>query len=834
MTSVVGATSVVLAGLAASFVIWGGLHDVVARRRRRRRRAIVRLLTTVLFGDDRAADRATRQLMRERRASVLRALQELAVDLDGQALGRTRHLVDVLGIRTHIAAMARSRRRSPRIRAAELVSLVPEETTSAELLLDEDPLVRALTVEALGAPRLARRRGVIHELLCDPAQVVRATMQDTLIRSGAGIDEIGSALADERTCLAALTVVSHSPDPTVIDLALAHLDSPRPERRALVARALGNNVSPTVSEHLAQLIADEDAEVRSAAVRAAGVAGRGELAAVLGHALSDRAWSVRHAAGEALSRFGPLGAMVLYGHLDDADPYARDMALRFVDLVEEGGRRVGSHGSRRVCPLAGPMSAFASWFFNAAAIALAVTVVITALSQLTLVLSAVIELTHMRSRDRHRLWRRILGSQIAPQVSVLMPAHNEAVTISDSVAGVLALAYPNLEVVVVDDGSTDGTLDQLIATFDLVAVHPIYRRRLRTAEVESIYRSSSEPDLVVVRKRNGGKADALNCALDVASGELVCAIDADTLVTHDCLQQMVTPFLADEGNVAVGGTVRLVNDVLVTSGVVEQVSAPRRLLAGVQAVEYTRAFLVGRLGWNRLGGNLLISGAFGLFRRDRLLDIGGYEANTVGEDMELIVRLRRHAVEHDLPAGVHFVPDPIAWTEAPESLRVLARQRNRWHRGLCDVLVRHRRMIFNRRYGMAGTIGMPYYLVVEALAPMIELAGLILLAIGLFSGQLASSVLAVVVMAQLLAMAVTLAVLWVDDVGFRSYPGVVSRLRLVGYVVVDQLIYRPLTLVWRVWGLKMFLEGRGEWGDMTRTGLGAKDPQPASSATTGP
>ncbi len=473
------------------------------------------------------------------------------------------------------------------------------------------------------------------------------------------------------------------------------------------------------------------------------------------------------------------------------------------------------------------MSGFASWLFTTAAVAVAVTVVVAAISQLILVISAVIELTHMRARDRHRLWRRILGSQMAPRVSVLVPAYNEAVTIADSVAGVLALAYPHLEVVVVDDGSSDGTLDELIATFDLVAVHPIYRRQLDTAEVEAIYRSSSEPDLIVVRKRNGGKADALNCALDVASGELVCAIDADTLVTHDCLQQMVTPFLADEGIVAVGGTVRLVNEAVVTSGVVARVTAPRRLLAGVQAVEYTRAFLVGRLGWNRLGGNLLISGAFGLFRRERLLEVGGYEANTVGEDMELIVRLRRRAVENGREAKVHFVPDPIAWTEAPESLRVLSRQRNRWHRGLCDVLVRHRQMIFNRRYGMAGTLGMPYYLVVEALAPVIEFAGLVLLVIGLSTGQVGPSVLGVVALAHLLAMAVTLAVLWVDDVGFRSYPGVMSRLRLVAYVVVDQLVYRPLTLVWRLWGLKMFLEGRGEWGDMTRTGLGAKDPQPA-------
>ena len=282
----------------------------------------------------------------------MRALQEVAADLRGQALGRTRHLVDVLGIRTHIAAMTRSRRRSTRIRAAELVSLVPDEISSSELLRDDDPLVRALTIESLGAARLARRRGVIHELLCDPAQMVRSTTQDTLIRSGEGVDEVRSALADERTAAAALTVVSHIPDPNVIALALTHIDSPSPEHRALVAHALGNSVSPDVSVHLAQLMADDHPDVREAAVRAAGVAGRGELSAALGHALSDESWTVRHAAGEALSRFGSLGAMVLYGHLDDDDTYARDMALRFVDLIEEGGGSWGRTVHVGFAPLA--------------------------------------------------------------------------------------------------------------------------------------------------------------------------------------------------------------------------------------------------------------------------------------------------------------------------------------------------------------------------------------------------------------------------------------------------------------------------------------------------
>ena len=231
-------------------------------------------------------------------------------------------------------------------------------------------------------------------------------------------------------------------------------------------------------------------------------------------------------------------------------------------------------------------------------------------------------------------------------------------------------------------------------------------------------------------KHNGGKADSLNAAINLASGELVCAIDADTLVATDALQQLVPPFLADRETVAVGGTIRLVNGARAHRHRIEELRVPSNLLVGAQIVEYTRAFLVGRLAWNPLGGNLIISGAFGLFRRQAILDVGGYEHRSVGEDMELVVRLRRHGYEHGRTAGVVFTPDPVAYTEAPDSIRVLARQRNRWFRGLVDVLIRHRRMIGNPRYGTAGTLALPYFAVVEALAPVLEVLGTVLVLVG--------------------------------------------------------------------------------------------------------
>src|SRR5450759_123221 len=342
---------------------------------------------------------------------------------------------------------------------------------------------------------------------------------------------------------------------------------------------------------------------------------------------------------------------------------------------------------------------------------------------LILLVSSLLELRrHMlliTDESRHLL----LSSTLSPTISVLAPAFNEEATIDASLRALLALQYPNLEVIVVSDGSKDRTVQVLIERFDLVPVKTIYEHRIKTKPVRSLYRSSTYPSLVVVDKDNGGKADALNVGLSFARGELVCAMDADTLIEADGLQRMVRPFLYATDVVATGGTIRVVNGSEVKFGRVVRAAVPTSLLAGVQVVEYLRAFLFGRLGWNRLGGNIIISGAFGLFQREAVLSAGGYLHDTVGEDMELVLRLKRLSYERGGPGKIAFVPDPVAWTEVPESAKVLGRQRDRWHRGLADVLWRHRRMLFNPRYAF-----------VELLAPVSEAAGLIGLAFGLATG----------------------------------------------------------------------------------------------------
>lgn len=428
--------------------------------------------------------------------------------------------------------------------------------------------------------------------------------------------------------------------------------------------------------------------------------------------------------------------------------------------------------------------------------------------------------------------RTILSSRVAPTISILAPAHNEAPTITESVRSLLTLYYPNLEVVVINDGSKDETVSVLIQNFDLFPVHPTYSQKVQTKAVRNLYRSRRHSNLVVVDKENGGKADALNVGINFASGDLVCAIDADTLIEPDSLLRIVRPFLIGDDVVAAGGGIRAVNDSVARGGRIMEIHAPRNYYAGIQVVEYLRAFQFGRLGLNRLGGNMIISGAFGLFRRDAVLAAGGYAHDTVGEDMELVVRLRRQGFEADGPRQVEFVPDPTAWTEVPESRQVLGRQRDRWHRGLVDVLWRHRHLFFNPRYGAMGMVVYPYFFFVELLAPIMESLGLIGLIIGLSVGliNLPFAILFFLV-AYGYGLLLSTFTLLLEELSFHRHESMRDRLILLGWALLENLGYRQMSVVWRLNGLKKYLNGNTQWGAMTRKGFGTPTTPPPSAPT---
>jgi len=429
--------------------------------------------------------------------------------------------------------------------------------------------------------------------------------------------------------------------------------------------------------------------------------------------------------------------------------------------------------------------------------------------------------THMlRIRGESR-WR-VLASAISPRITVLTPAYNEASTIVHSLGALIGLHYPNLEVVVVNDGSKDATLEVLRSRFDLVAVAPIYKRVLETRPIRAVYRSRLHPGLVVVDKENGGKADSLNAALNLSSGELVCAIDADTLIEADALQRMVRPFLLRDDVVAVGGTIRIANGSQIGAGRVVEARVPRHPIAGFQVVEYMRAFLFGRLGWNGLGGNLIISGAFGLFRAEPMRAAGGYQSDTVGEDIEVVVRLRRLAYDQGGPGRIEFIPDPVAWTEAPQELGVLGRQRDRWQRGLADVLWRHRGILFRPRYRALGLVVFPYFVFVELFAPVVELTGLIGLAIGLFLGAVnLPFALAFFLLAYAYGAILSIFTLVLEELSFLRYRHPSDRLLLLLWIIFENFGYRQITVLWRIRGILNYLRKRKHWGTMERRGFAA-------------
>ncbi|HYP46010.1 MAG TPA: glycosyltransferase [Propionibacteriaceae bacterium] len=431
-----------------------------------------------------------------------------------------------------------------------------------------------------------------------------------------------------------------------------------------------------------------------------------------------------------------------------------------------------------------------------------------------------------REMVRHRriTWgedtHRLLSSEATPRVTVLAPAYNEEVTVAASIRSLLTLSYPDLEVVVINDGSKDETLSVLIAEFDLTQVSPSLPTAVDSKPVRGLYRSARHRGLVVVDKMNGGKADSLNAGLNVATGELICAIDADTLIEPAAFLRIVRPFLTEEATVATGGTIRVVNDATVRDGRVTGVRTPTRALPGIQTVEYLRSFLFGRLGWNALGGNLIVSGAFGMFRRSAMIASGGYRHDTVGEDMELVVRLRRLGVRQHGPSKVTFVPDSVAWTEVPESLRVLGRQRERWQRGLADVLWRHRGMLLNPRYGRIGWVAMPYFWIVELLGPAIEALGLFAMAFALTQGAVNLPFAALfLLVAYGWGLLLTLSSLLLHQVTAEQPFGVHDLPALIGWSLVENLGYRQLTLIWRLRGWWRYLRGRRDWGTMSRVGF---------------
>ncbi|TCS71500.1 cellulose synthase/poly-beta-1,6-N-acetylglucosamine synthase-like glycosyltransferase [Sulfuritortus calidifontis] len=412
-----------------------------------------------------------------------------------------------------------------------------------------------------------------------------------------------------------------------------------------------------------------------------------------------------------------------------------------------------------------------------------------------------------------------LYSGLEPPISLLVPAYNEASTIAGSVRSMLQLAYPEFEIVVINDGSRDDTLKVLKQEFSLQVFPEAYRVRLKTQPVRAIYHSTLYPNLRVIDKENGGKADSLNAGINASRYPLFCAVDADSILQRDSLQRVVRPFLADPRVIAAGGTVRIANGCTVARGFLKDIGLPSSPLALFQIVEYLRAFLFGRMGWSPINAMLIISGAFGLFRKEAVIAAGGYRTDTVGEDMELVVRLHRLYRQNKKPYRVVFVTDPICWTEAPEDLRTLKNQRVRWQRGLMESLWFNRSLMFHRNGGLVGWLAFPFALFFEGLGPLIELGGFLILTLATLTGAISWPAFGVfLLLAVGVGLLLTSSALLLEEITFHVYPRPAQVARLYLAMLGENVGFRQLNSWWRLLGLWRWLIGtKGHWGEMQRS-----------------
>lgn len=421
----------------------------------------------------------------------------------------------------------------------------------------------------------------------------------------------------------------------------------------------------------------------------------------------------------------------------------------------------------------------------------------------------------------------LLTSEFAPKLSLIAPAYNEGFTIEENVKSLLSLNYNNYEVIVVNDGSKDNSMEILIQTYDLVLTELDIHQKIETKKIRGLYvsRNAAFKKLIVVDKENGGKADALNVGLNIAHNPYVVCIDVDCILDKDSLLKLAKPFLESQSKriIATGGVVRIANQCVIKNGRLVEVNIPDVMLPRIQVLEYLRAFLLGRMAWGRLDGLLLISGAFGAFDKEIALLAGGYSTKTVGEDMELIVRMRRYMLENKLPYTVSYIPDPLCWTEAPEDFKIFKKQRSRWMRGTIETLSIHKRMFLNPRYKLLGMLSVPYWTLFEFLAPAIEFIGLVITALFVIFGLLNwHFFLLLLLFVYSFAVFFSVIALYSEERTYHKYPKQIDFFKLLMAAFIEPIYFHPLTVYAALVGYKEKIMGTKGWGEMTRKGFTKK------------
>ncbi len=440
-----------------------------------------------------------------------------------------------------------------------------------------------------------------------------------------------------------------------------------------------------------------------------------------------------------------------------------------------------------------------------------------------MVFSSYFELKRYRKSNDHIFYDKILSSNLAPGISIIAPAYNEELNIVLNVKSLLSLYYNKFEVVIVNDGSSDSTLQKLIEEYDLVKVDYYYIEKLKCNTVRGIYRSTNSLyyRLIVLDKENGGKADALNAGINLSKFELCASIDVDCILDNKVLMKLVKPILDHGENViAVGGTVQVANDSIIKNGSLIEHKIPKSFIAQMQVLEYMRAFIVGRLSWSRINGLILVSGALGLFNKKILIKAGGYYKETVGEDIELVVRMRKYMHSIGKSSKVVYIPEPLCWTEAPDNARILIKQRNRWTRGAIDTLLKHKDLLLNYRYKALGLFAMPYWFLIEWFSPIIHAMGLLsVIIILVFQLSDYHTILFVTLMSFSMYWTLSLIALILEEYSNREKISSKFVFRMILLLFIEPFVYHPLTIYAAVMGNIDYMRGKNSWGNMQRKGL---------------
>ena len=414
-------------------------------------------------------------------------------------------------------------------------------------------------------------------------------------------------------------------------------------------------------------------------------------------------------------------------------------------------------------------------------------------------------------------------SPLSPPVTIISPALNEEKSIINTAKTLLGLHYANYEVIIVNDGSTDKTFELLKDEFKLKKTNYFFDYQIPCERIKGIWRSS-DPQykrLVVLDKNNGGsKADAINAALNVTRNDLIVTIDADSIIEPDSISKLVKPFLEEKSKkvIGTGGAIRILNSCKVENGRITEVNLPKKLLAKIQVLEYTRAFLLGRMAWSHLDGLMLISGAMGMFDKKTMIKCGGYDTTGIGEDMEVVLKMRKYMANKKKKYIVTYIPDPLCWTEVPEDLKSLQTQRSRWTMGLIDSLEKYRGMFLNPKYGKLGMLGYPFWFIFEWLAPVMASLGILytifLIIIGSINWPFFLLLTAFIYSFSVFLSAWT--VLF-EEITFHKYRRKRDVVKLLAVSFIEPFLY-PMHAYFAIRGNIKYLFNRDGWGTVKRTG----------------